>query len=272
MSKISSAPAWLGLNEDKTDFIVLPEKFDIVRRLFEETARGVGAYVLAKRLNEEGVPTIGPSPVWVPSSITKILYNPAVTGTFIPKSKRGGKITIGDPVPDYYPRVISDELFEEVVRARKSNRDSNRGRKGAQFTNLFTGMLFCHCGSRMKFDTQPKQRSFLCARFVKTSECTSWRWDYTEFESTMLDALRSDAITAKALGTALRDVGDETGGSDIYLKRSTLNLELKKIVYKIVINSSENPSDGSRASIQLLSGMIRNFDLPPDTCVSLKSN
>ena len=69
-------PAWLKLDPDKTKFEPIPEKVELVRRILRESAAGIGAYSIARRLNEEGVPTFGKSRGWQISYVLKISIEP----------------------------------------------------------------------------------------------------------------------------------------------------------------------------------------------------
>jgi hypothetical protein len=246
MKKISSAPAWLDLNENRTQFVVVPEKAQIIRRLFQETAQGIGAYSIAKRLNGERIPTIGPSPRWLPSSISKILENRAVTGEFQPMSRKGGgqRRPTGDPVQDYYPRVIEAELFAEAERARKTNIINNRGRKGTRFTNLFTGLLSCaECNARMKFVTHERSRSFGCATFARDGSCVSHRWEYEAFERALVESL-TEISGFKLSGDYLHGGRDlPLGSSDDYALRAATNMSLKQLIRRIFVGAFANARD-----------------------------
>ena len=54
----SRAPAWLrveGVGGDRR-FVVVPERGEVVKRIFEDTARGIGKATIARDLNREGFP------------------------------------------------------------------------------------------------------------------------------------------------------------------------------------------------------------------------
>ena len=66
------------------EFELIPERAAIVRRIYEDSASGLGAMTIARRLNDESVPTFGRSNGWQPSYIKKILTDRAVIGEFQP--------------------------------------------------------------------------------------------------------------------------------------------------------------------------------------------
>jgi DNA invertase Pin-like site-specific DNA recombinase len=110
MSRI--CPAWLELSSDRTRYAEVPERVEIVRRIFNEAAAGVGMYSIQNRLNKDGVPGFGSSNGWHQSYVAKILGNRAVLGEFQPHTTRNGKrIVEGDPIKGYFPAIIDEQLF-----------------------------------------------------------------------------------------------------------------------------------------------------------------
>ncbi|MDB5603403.1 MAG: putative site-specific recombinase [Bradyrhizobium sp.] len=68
---------------------------------------------LAKRLNARNVPAFGPSAKWDQSTIHNLLSNRATVGEHQPKQYRNRKaFAVGDPIPNYYPAVIEESLFQ----------------------------------------------------------------------------------------------------------------------------------------------------------------
>lgn len=57
-------PGWLRLKADRSGFDVIPERAEIVRRVFDQTLDGVGQHSIAQRLNREGVPVFGRGKMW----------------------------------------------------------------------------------------------------------------------------------------------------------------------------------------------------------------
>src|SRR5262249_22944403 len=73
-------PAWLRLLPDRSGYEPIPDRIEIVRQIFRDTADGVGMYSIAARFNKGEVPTFGGSNGWHQSYIAKILANRAVLG------------------------------------------------------------------------------------------------------------------------------------------------------------------------------------------------
>ena len=49
-------PAWLKLAIDRSRYEIIPERAEIVRQIFANTASGMGMYSVATRLNKSGIP------------------------------------------------------------------------------------------------------------------------------------------------------------------------------------------------------------------------
>lgn len=249
--KLSSAPAWLNISADRLSFVLDEKKADIVRLIFDETASGIGSYVIARRFNETRMPVLGPSKVWLPSSIYRILQNRAVLGEYQAKSRKGGfktPVPVGGPVLAYYPRVVSDELFVKAQAALAQNLVTGKGRKGPRFTNLFTGILFCECGARMKFLNHDGQQSFACAL---ESICKSVRWNYAVFEFQFLEAL-SGSINNSEIAEVF-NVWQSLADFDAYLRRNHFNHYLRSVYSRIIVKSVGKKEQANAALLSICS-------------------
>jgi DNA invertase Pin-like site-specific DNA recombinase len=185
-------PAWLTLLPDRTGYVPIPERIEIVRQIFSDTAAGIGMYSVASRLNKAKVPTFGGPNGWHQSYIAKILSNRAVLGEFQPHVRREGKrVADGEPVRDYFPSIIDEELFYQAQLAKSQRRGSGAGRKGAAFTNIFSGMAKCaYCRSPILFENKgsgAKGGTYLvCDGARRQRGCPSVRWRYRDFEASFL--------------------------------------------------------------------------------------
>ena len=188
------APAWLRLRPDRSGFDVDRSRADVVTRIFEEAAAGIGKYKIAKRLNEEGVPPFGRGDGWHPSAIQKILQSRAPIGGFQPFSTSEGKRQpVGDPVADYFPPVVDADLYLRAQQAVRSRRcGSSSGRKGPGFSNLFGGLARCgSCGASMTFrnkGAKPKGGTYLvCSASTRGRGCSNTRhYEYAGLEAAVL--------------------------------------------------------------------------------------
>lgn len=132
----STLPAWLQMRNGK--IVTRPERAAVVRRVFKAVAAGTGLVELAKALTAEKVPTFGRSDWWNPSSVHKIVHSRAAVGEYQPK-KAKGKQADGEPIPDYFPRIVTDEQWWAAQGALKSRH--NGGRRAVKLYNPFAGLL-----------------------------------------------------------------------------------------------------------------------------------
>src|SRR5215831_10992444 len=71
-------PAWLRLSPDRRSYELIPERVEIVRQIFADSAAGLGMYSIAARLNRAGVPAFVGKNGWHRSYLAKTLENRAV--------------------------------------------------------------------------------------------------------------------------------------------------------------------------------------------------
>ncbi len=183
-------PAWV---EDRNGKLVeIPERAEVVRRIFELSGDGFGLYATMKILTNEGVPPFGQlltaqqveqhrktraevgEPLdpeeekalkglgrwasrkhrtlndkrvrvwkavhWSIAYLDLILKDRRALGEYQPRLQGATKgEPAGDPIPDYYPRVVSEEMW---LRARLGAQGRHRkpGRTG-NVVNVFQGLL-----------------------------------------------------------------------------------------------------------------------------------
>lgn len=200
-------PAWLKLADDRTRYEAIPERVEIVRGIFHDAASGMGIYSITTSLNQRGVPTFDSPNGWHTSYVTKILCNRAVLGEFQPHRREDGKrVPDGEPSRAYYPAILDEGLFYRAQLAKSERRVSGKGRKGAAYTNLFSGLATCaYCRSPMKLENKGSGRKggayFVCHGALRKFGCPAIRWRYRDFETSFLafveevdlDGLTNDA-------------------------------------------------------------------------------
>jgi DNA invertase Pin-like site-specific DNA recombinase len=129
----------------------LNEHVGAVRRIYEMADSGLGQVVITRELNNSNVKTFsGKLNAWRQVYVGKILKTAEVIGTYQPTEKIEGRTRpVGDPIPNYYPAVISEELYWRVQRNKRVR--TTAGNKGTKYTNLFTSIATCAaCGSGMR--------------------------------------------------------------------------------------------------------------------------
>jgi DNA invertase Pin-like site-specific DNA recombinase len=134
-------PAWVEEKGGKR--VAIPGRAAAVVRVFELSAAGYGNGTLVRKLTEEGFPALTPSGKWTTSYVNVILGDRRAPGEHQPRDKHGKPD--GDPIADYYPRVVSEELWGRARAACKARHDpkaarSLRGRVG-EHVHLFAGLI-----------------------------------------------------------------------------------------------------------------------------------
>jgi hypothetical protein len=246
VKKLSACPAWLGLTEDRTSFVFLPERAASVRMIYELSIAGLGGYTIAKLLNAKNVPVFGPSPKWDQSTIHNMLRNRAIVGEHQPKQYRDNKeFPVGDPIPNYYPAVIEESLFQAAQVARQKNLASCRGRKGRLITNLFAGLPTCaYCGNAVKFYSNGKDKSLVCSTVLAGQGCYRMAWSYRNFEDSFFEFLKKRE-SDRSVGSAERDTVEKLArhlrvlsGPHVYEARMGIAIALKANVATLKIASA----------------------------------
>lgn len=192
----SLCPGWLKYNQTKNTFEIVPEKAAVVRQIFTMCADVCGLWGITRHLNSSGVKPFGRAKVWHRSYVLKILRNPAVYGEFQPGTRESGKqVPLGDPVPDYYPPVVSKDIYLRANAAISRRTREDRGRKGAAFSNLFSGFAYCGgCGSKMVLRNRGKTlkggKYLVCGgKNLGVPNCTQREWNIETVEAVLLEHL-----------------------------------------------------------------------------------
>jgi DNA invertase Pin-like site-specific DNA recombinase/ElaB/YqjD/DUF883 family membrane-anchored ribosome-binding protein len=231
------APGWLELSEDKSRFLLVPHRVKLVQEIFEWSKNGLGAEAIAKRLNQKNVPTFGSRAknTWHTSYIKKILGNKSVLGEFQPHVVVGGnRIPEGEPITDYFPRIISDEDFLLTTSSQQSRRNNGAGRKGVGISNLFSGVVRCgYCHGPMvylnKGHTGPRAKLLVCSSAKAGKGCMYIPWEYTYFEQSVLTYCRGlDVENFLQLPGKAKSELTQLEEKIVVLKASLLEIESKE--------------------------------------------
>jgi hypothetical protein len=177
-------PRWLTYNR-VTHRFEFNDHANTIRRIFALSLEGYGSAAIASILNRDGVQTPrrpqdkavgrgGISKHWIDTSIWQTLTHPAAYGTWVPRSQKkalksepvesvDGVVTrywiereikpAGEPVPHYYPAVVSQEIWKQAQASIKL-RAKGGGNKG-RMVNVLQGILFCaECGGHVQRNNQ----------------------------------------------------------------------------------------------------------------------
>lgn len=214
------SPKWLYLSDDKKEFLVHEDRAELVREIYDWCASGLGTSLIIQRIEErgikpwdmgqEGMTGKRPAKKWYGSYIQRLLHDRSVLGEYrLRKSdpKEGYELIKG-----YYPRILSEELFYQVQRARDSRNvrkhGTGSGRKGKELSNIFSGIAYCgysmdrryggyHCAGnheRMSLSNKGRNLTYLQCTRTKNGNtgCELCRklWRYDAFEKSFLTHIR----------------------------------------------------------------------------------
>lgn len=244
----SLCPAWLTLSDDRKTFIIDQKKVKVIKDIFDMSIQGMGVYSIVRDLNDKNIPTFRGGPAWYSGYVQKLLTNRAVLGEYQPTEfVEGERAPIGDPIPNYYPAVISEEIFH-LANSKMKARKVGAGRKGDSHSNLFSGLVTCGtCGGNviMKgcMSNGERFRFLRCKNAYAGAGCTCPSWTYDDFEDLFVDFVKrvSFADLAQAAGNI----------SDIKLlrqKRDKLRKDIDKTTqeYTTILNLLATPDNSPR--------------------------
>lgn len=191
-----NCPAWLQYSESSKKFEIVYGRDEVIKKIFDMCINTCGFFTIAKYLNENNVPVFGRGKLWRISYIKKIIINRAVLGELQPHHYIEGKrIAIGAPISEYFPKIIDEQtyLLAQSAVARRSN--IGKGRKGSNFTNLFSGITYCGlCGYKMMVRNRGGEHSssryLLCSNNLVKAGCQMNGWNLNDFEWKLFNHLK----------------------------------------------------------------------------------
>ncbi|BAQ45830.1 recombinase family protein [Methylobacterium aquaticum] len=214
-------PGWLTLVGN--EFELNEKRVAVVNEIMGYLADGWGRDRIAQRLNNDPDPDKrcwGHGRSWHGGTVQKLTDNRALIGEFQPHKlvfeERAGKLVgkrvpVGDPIPDYYPRVVSEELWvraRNVANSRKLGRAHNAGgQTGTVISNLFGSVAACAmCGQPMNYrDRGPRSTPVLRCSAERGGACTNaYRIPYEDTENAILSWLVTLDMSGGAPGEAAR--------------------------------------------------------------------
>lgn len=200
----SICPAWIK-SEDGA-FKPINEKVDTLKMIFQLALDGLSALMICKKLNHDQVPVLSPGKRWYESSLKRLLKDRRVIGEFQPhvRETRTKRVPSGDPIPNYYPAVISEDMFHRL-QAQYTRRKRTISKTGEAYPNLFARFIFCHCGSKItripsgKYKGAFRYATVVCEDARVGKGCKHRSWNYTDLETKLLlfinDKIRLDDLT-----------------------------------------------------------------------------
>ena len=155
-------PLWLEYDNDG-EFVKNEFRCEIIKDIFNySVADGLGSHAIATKLDSEGIAPWGArvnkKTGWSKTTISNILTDRKVLGEFqmfTTKTESNKKIQLGEPVSEYYPRIIEDSLFYQsrLMRAERRNKQGRKPSKKID-SNVFRGVAKCFCGSSLTYNNK----------------------------------------------------------------------------------------------------------------------
>lgn len=102
----NACPEWLRVGEDGNHHPI-GDRIPVIERIIALRHEGLGKHAIASRLGK--TPAFRGNNGWAASSVQRLVKNDALRGIYQPRLIDG--TPVGDPQPDFYPRIISDDDF-----------------------------------------------------------------------------------------------------------------------------------------------------------------
>lgn len=182
MSSFGQGSGWRRPNAEKTGWETILEKVQIVVKVFEHTASGVGSTAIVRIANKERWPVPGRADDWHKTLPRKLIHNRRVLGEFEPAIKEGSKWRVtGEFWANYYPAVVPVGLFN-AAQASAARRRNVPSRRDVGYHNVLQGFLRCgHCGTTLARKPKNSNRNspgyalYGCADRVRgLTQCPNW--------------------------------------------------------------------------------------------------
>ncbi|QAY65035.1 recombinase family protein [Paenibacillus protaetiae] len=202
----------------------------IVKRVYDlYLNEGLGFYSIAKRLNEEGVPSRHRKE-WSIRAIKLMLTNPAYKGTLVWNRKDSSKTQRKDKdeaewvsVEECLPVIIEQPIWDKVQL--RINQPSNIAPRAKTSPHLLGGMLRCgKCGSGMSIgfsgSLNKRYRVYRCSANKNKGTCTSKQYRADEVEAWFKEGLQ-------------QLVENKTGALTIMAKEAMVRSEREQLEQKV---------------------------------------
>lgn len=215
----STAPDWLKKVEKEAGqkyFEAIPERVEVINRIFEladvggDDGLGLGSTIIVRVLESEGVKPFkgekeNTARSFNDSYVLRLLKDQRLLGYLQPFINPVDELTgkrkrtpVGDPIANYFPKIIDQQLFERVNLKIGQRKLYQGGKVAKKFTNLFTKLVKCsYCGSSMTLFTKRGSKaeggrsSYLqCSEGTKLRKCGNRAVRYFDtFETSIIKSL-----------------------------------------------------------------------------------
>ena len=180
----AQCPEWLCLPPHKREYEVIPDRAEIIREIFQFKLQGHGSRSISRILNETD--KFWNPGGWKKSYVEKILRYQSVYGAYQPYTRqRHKRVPLGDPIPGYYPEIVSEDVFLRVQDIFHKNH--RKGGQNGAVNNLFTHLVKCgYCGAAMHHYGGGKYHYLVCENAYHRQGCDYLSVHYLEIEQIIL--------------------------------------------------------------------------------------
>lgn len=229
----TQCPSWLRWCEEENTFLPIPERVEIVNKIFTLYVNGLGTTAIANQFNTDNTPSFN-GKGWHSSYIHKILFDRKVIGEL---SSRSGEI-----FSHYYPQVISTELFLQASTAKSHRSKTIRTTDSSRPIDILSNIVVCECGSPCKLLNKGNNTYIYKCRESIRQRCT--QSDAISVDTLYFHALRYiDAIFIKFVDTQTEDYTPETNITDIEQELSSLKTQRKRLRSQLTIADEDELSE-----------------------------
>jgi len=171
-------PRWLEV--ENSEFKLVPHRVATIQKMYELKENGMGTRSIANYLNENEHKTwtnFGRenNKIWIHGTVRAHLKNIAATG--ILKNK--------DIIQaDYYPRIVSDELFNTVQASFKTQKQNGFNTMKRNGQNLLYNVRCMACNNKMTFNFNRDNPIYVCSY---QKQCRNGSIKYKMIENIVCD-------------------------------------------------------------------------------------
>lgn len=230
-------PKWLGWDDKAQSWIVDEDIATTIRYVFKlAIEHGLGRYMIARRLNEEEVPIWSPKPTkWTAAMIKRITNNRSLLGEFVPARSKDKR---AKTIPDFYPQIITPELYKKCEQAQLTRNTHTTGRPSvnAHQHAILTGMGY-YLGQRIhkgyyKVKSSGKINSTYCCMLNTVNKYLGFADHLEHFVCSIISELDAKELSANTKNSSLEnrlDIDLSAKKSDLSNLKKLLNNQLKAL-------------------------------------------
>lgn len=196
-----SCTAYGYTKDENGEIIIHQEEAENVRYIFNQYLNGKGSYVIARELNQKGIPTIRNGESWSDGTVKGILQNPIYAGNLLlqktyttevlPFTRKSNK----GELPQYFisenhPPIISKEQAEAVAEIYEYRRRQMKADGSGKSQNRypFSSRIICgECGGVFR-----RQKIYIGKSYEKVQWCCIRHIE--DKEQCGLTAIREDIL------------------------------------------------------------------------------